>query len=289
MAMRRDRVAEDVYTFTSALYAQVNAGLILTSEGTIVIDTLPFPEETRELMAFVNERGCGPVHYVINTHYHSDHTNGTYLFPNAEVISHRSCRETLLKWGAKSLAEARRDTPALADVKLRLPDIVFDHDMYLHLGHRSLYLVHLPGHTNDSIGVFVEGAKILFAGDAVLPVPYIVWGDPEATIRSFGTVRALRPDSVVQGHGQLLLRGELAEEIESSTHYLRCINDRVRQVVEQDAPSSALYNIDIESCGKSRIPLDGLVRLLHEENLFALYQRFNSPDDSEWKRDARVV
>ena len=286
--MRRDRVAEDVYTFASALYAQVNAGVILTSEGTIVIDTLPFPQETREMIAFINKRGTGTVRYVINTHYHSDHTNGTYLFPNAEVIAHRLCRETLLRWGEKSLAEAKRYTPTLAEVKLRLPDIIFDHDMYLHLGGRSLYLIHLPGHTKDNIGVFVGGDKILFAGDAMLPVPHIVWGDSEDTIRSFDTVRDLRPSSVVQGHGQLLLRGELVEEIRSSTHYLRSIEDKVRKLVEANAPPSALQDIDIESCGKSRIPLDGLVRMLHKENLFAIYQRLRGESEQAEEQNARV-
>lgn len=287
--MRKDRVAQDTYTFTSDLYAQVNAGVILTSEGTVVIDTLPFPSETREMITFINDHGGGAVRYVINTHYHSDHTNGTYLFPNAEVIAHRLCRETIQKRGEKSLAEAKRDTPDLAEVQIRLPDIVFEHDMHVHLGERSLYLVHLPGHTPDSIGVFVQGHKILFAADAVMPVPYIVWGDCESLIRSFETVRALRPNSVVQGHGQLLLRGELAEELETSTSYLHSITDRVRQLVEENAPESALLDIDIESCGKSRIPLDGLVRHLHRDNLIALYSRFKSQDEQTEERKARAA
>ena len=37
--MRRDRIAEDIYTFSSDVYAQVTSGVILTTEGTIVIDT----------------------------------------------------------------------------------------------------------------------------------------------------------------------------------------------------------------------------------------------------------
>ena len=259
--MRRDRVAEDIYTFTSDLYAQVTAGVILTSEGTIVIDTLPFPQETREMLAFIKEHGQGTVRYVINTHYHSDHTNGTYLFPDAEVVAHHLCRDALLKWGEQSLAEAKSETPALAEVEIRVPNIVFAHDMYIHLGKRSLYLVHLPGHTQDSIGVFVQGDKILFAGDAVMPIPYIVWGDIEDTIRSLRAVQKLKPDSVVQGHGQLLLRGELAEEISSSVHYLRCINEKVQQLVQEGASESDLLDIDIESCGKSRLPLD--LSLIH--------------------------
>jgi cyclase len=269
--MRRDRVADGIYTFTSEMYAQATAGVIFTAEGTIVIDTLPFPSETREMMALIKERGQGTVRYVVNTHYHSDHTNGTYLFPDAEVIAHETCRDVLMTKGAASLEEAKRDTPALAEVRIRLPNVVFEQEMYIHLGERALHLVSLPGHTRDSIGLMVEGERILFAGDAVLPVPHIVFGDVQQTLHSLRTVRSLRPESVVQGHGQLLLKGELNEELESSTQYLEAIVEKVRLLVQQGAPMTALRQIDIESCGKSRVPLDGLVQYLHAENLVALY------------------
>jgi glyoxylase-like metal-dependent hydrolase (beta-lactamase superfamily II) len=282
--MRRDRVAEDIYTFSSDIYAQVTAGIVLTSEGTIVIDTLPFPQETQAMLDFITERSKGPVRYVINTHYHSDHTNGNYLFPEAEIIAHRLCRETLVKWGEQSLEAARRDTPGLAEVRVRLPNIVFEHDMYIHLGDRSLFLTPLPGHTLDSIGVLIEGDKILFSGDAMLPVPYIVWGDAGHTAHSLRTIRGLKPESVIQGHGDLLLKGELAEEIESSMRYLECITTKVKELVEADAPESALRTIDIESCGKSRVPLDGLVQHLHRENLAALYSQLKSAEEGKRTR-----
>jgi len=274
--MRRDRVAEDIYTFTSELYAQVTAGIILTSEGTIVIDTLPFPQETQEMLAFIKEHGHGTVRYVINTHYHSDHTNGTYMFPGAEVLAHQACYDMLSKYGEKSLAEAKRETAALMDVKLHLPSIVSESDCYVHLGDRSLFITPLPGHTRDSIAVMIEGDRILFAGDAVLPVPYIVWGDTMHTINSLRAVRALRPESVVQGHGDLLLKGELGDEVESSIQYLETMTERVRELVHNRAPESAVASIDIESCGKSRVPLDGLVQYLHRENAAAVYRRLSA-------------
>jgi len=276
--MRRDRIAEDIYAFSSETYAQVTAGVILTEEGTIVIDTLPFPAETRQMLEFIAGHSKGPVRYVINTHYHSDHTNGNYLFPEAEIVAHRLCRETLLKWGERSLEQARADTPALAEVRIRLPNLVFEDDLYIHLGDRSLLLTPLAGHTPDSVGVLIEGDRILFAGDAVLPVPYIVWGDPDRAAHSLRTVRALKPESVVQGHGDLLLKGELVEEIESSIHYLECITTKVQELARSGAPESALRAVDIESCGKSRVPLDGLVQHLHRENLLKLYSSMTRPE-----------
>ncbi|OQB27821.1 MAG: Beta-lactamase precursor [Chloroflexi bacterium ADurb.Bin180] len=276
--MRRDRIAEDIYTFSSDVYAQVTSGVILTTEGTIVIDTLPFPEETRQVLAFARERGKGPVRYVINTHHHSDHTNGNFLFPEAEVIGHRLCRQKMLTSGVRTLAEAKREQPELNEVELRPPNVVFEHDVYVHLGGRALCLTPLPGHTEDSIGVMIEGDRILFSGDAVLPVPHVVWGDPEEMIRSLKAVRTLKPESVIQGHGDLLLKGELVDEIESSIHYLECVTTRVRELVQKRAPTSALLEIDIESCGKSRVPLDGLVQFLHRDNLLALYHKYQAAE-----------
>jgi cyclase len=287
--MRRDRLAEDIYTFTSDLYAKVTACVILTSEGTIVVDTLAFPQETREMHAFIKQRGTGTVRYVIHTHYHSDHTNGTYLFPEAEVIAHCLGRKILLEQGERSLATAKKETPELAEVEVRFPNVVFEHDTYIHLGDRSLYLTPLPGHSMDSIGVFIEGDKILLAGDAMLPVPHIVWGSSADSIRSLQAIRALRPESVLQGHGQLLLRGELAIEIESSLHYLRRINEKVQRLVERGAPQSALLDIDIESCGKSRVPLDGLVQYLHRENLLALYSHLKGEAEPRDELKKRVL
>ena len=51
--MLRERISEGIYIFTSDLYAQVTAGVIVTSKEAMVVDTLPFPQETRELLAFV--------------------------------------------------------------------------------------------------------------------------------------------------------------------------------------------------------------------------------------------
>jgi len=276
--MRRDRLADDIYTFTSDLYAQVTAGVILTSEGAIVIDTLPFPQETEEMVAFIRRHQASSARYVILTHHHSDHTNGAYLFPEAELIAHPACRVALGKWGERNLAQAKRETPGLTEVQIRLPNLLAERECYVHLGTRSLRIMPLPGHTNNDVGVFVEGDKILFAGDALLPVPHFVWGGPQDLARSLRAIRAMRPESVVQGHGQLLLRGELSDEIDSSLRYIECVQEKVTRLVQRGAPEASLEEIDVEVCGRSRVPLDGLVQYLHQENLRTLYARLRGAE-----------
>ncbi len=282
--MLRERISEEIYVCTSDLYAQVTAGVIVTSEGAVVVDTLPFPQETRELLAFVQEKGLR-VPYVINTHSHADHANGSYLFEEADLVAHQRCREILRKYGERVLEEAKTETPEVADVQLRLPSITFDQEAILHLGDRTMQLIPLPGHTSDSIGVYVEEDKILFAGDAVMPVPYIVEGDRVAMIDSLRLISRLNLENIVQGHGEVILRGEVEESLETSIFYLETIYEKVKRAVEAEAPPESVAEINIEQCGKSRIPLNGLVQQLHEANLLYLYDLMTA----QIKKGARMI
>jgi cyclase len=111
--MQRERVADDIYVFTSDLYAQVTASAIITSAGAVVVDTLVYPEETRQIKRFVESRLGIPVAYVINTHYHADHTTGTCFFEGARVVSHSLCRSLLDKRGRESLEKSKASSEDL--------------------------------------------------------------------------------------------------------------------------------------------------------------------------------
>lgn len=269
--MLRERVTEDVYVFISSLYAEVAATVIITPDGAVVIDSLPFPEETRQVREFALRRCPRGIRYLINTHHHADHVYGSYLFPEAELIAHRQCRDILLKVGEASLVQAQAQTPALAEVELRIPQLVFDVDLLLRLGEKTLHLIHAPGHSPDGIMVHLREDKVLVASDVVTPVPLLVRGDVSEMVRSLKEIKALNLENVIQGHGGVLLRGEIEESVDSSISYLRCVEKRVRAVVDKGQPRSELAKIAIEECGLSRIPLGGLVLRLHEANLEYLY------------------
>lgn len=269
--MLRERVTEDVYVFISDLYVEVAATVVVTPEGAVVIDTLPFPQETRQVREFALRKCPRGIRYVVNTHHHADHIYGSYLFPEAELIAHRRCREILLKAGEESLAQAKAQTPALAPVELRIPQLVFETDLLLRLGEKTLHLLHAPGHTVDGIVVHISEDKVLVASDMVTPVPLIPRGNPEEMTQSLKMIKTLNLENVIQGHGGVLLRGEIDETVDSSIAYLRAIDKKVRGIVEKGLPRSELAKIDIEACGRSRIPLGGLVQRLHQANLEYLY------------------
>jgi cyclase len=255
--MKRDRVSDNVVVFTSMQYAQVTAGAVLTPEGAVLIDTLPFPDETREIIDYLKTEGPrGVVRYVVNTHRHGDHTHGNYLFPQAEIIGHRLCRETLLKWGRESLDQAKEATPQLAEVELRVPDITFEREMSIYLGGATLDMLYLPG-------------------------PNFLWGDREQLIRSMETIRAIELEHIVQGHGDVLLRGEIDETIDQSIGYLDNIYQKVKKRVEAGGSERDLLKITVEKSGGSPIAMDGMARQLHHANLVKLFRTLSEEKAKE--------
>jgi len=279
--MARERVSEDIYVFTSELYAQVTAGVIVTEEGTVVVDTLPFPSETAEIVDFVEDHTPNQAQFVINTHSHADHIFGDFLFPNANIIAHRLCRRAITKYAEKGLSAAQEQNPELSSVVIRFPNIVFESELTLRLGSKTIQLVYMPGHTADSIAVLVKEDRVLFAGDIMMPVPYIVWGDVDQMIQSLQIIRDMNLENIVQGHGEVLLRGEINETIDSSMDYLKNITRCVRDALREDTPLQELLALDIEQFGKSRIPLNGLVQQLHQGNLRRLYERMSASDTTK--------
>ncbi len=268
--MQRERVADDIYVFTSDLYAQVTAGVIMTSEGAVVIDTLAYPEETLLIKRFIESRLGTTVRYVINTHFHADHSTGTCFFKGARVISHALCRELLNTRGRSSL-EKSKAANEMRDVELVLPDIVFSGGAFtLHIGNKTFQFWSTPGHSIDSIVCLVKEDRVLFAADTLMPIPYFVDGNFDDFVASLNGLRNGNFENVIQGHGEIILRGEVEEKIQTDIDYLLKLRTAVDIALANPFPDAALEAIDIESCGKSRILLNGAISQLHRQNVLTL-------------------
>src|SRR5512134_3937524 len=169
--LQRERIADNVYSFQSDIYAQVTAGTVIGPNWAVVIDTLAIPEETLAIREFVERELGVPVRYVIDTHSHADHAWGNCFFPGATVIGHPLCRQLLDTKGRGALEETSRANPSLRNVKIILPHITFTQgELNLRVGKKTLNLFPLPGHSPDNLGVLVEEDRVLFAGDAAMPM-----------------------------------------------------------------------------------------------------------------------
>lgn len=292
--VQRERVSDNVYSFQSDVYAQVTAGAVIGPSWAVVIDTLATPEESLHIRDFIEHELDVPVRYVINTHYHADHTWGNCFFPGATIISHTLCRDWLQEKGEASLQEVKRQNSAFRSVKIVLPHITFeDNSINLRVGKKTLTLVLLPGHSLDNVAVLVEEDRVLFAGDTFMPMPYIVDGDIDSTIASLKKIGKMGLENVIPGHGDIVLRGEIEATVKENLSYLSNIRKIVRKASRRKYPLDILEDADVESCGKSRVLIGGLARELHRRNLRALYRQLYGepliPMDDEYDEGGEAV
>lgn len=269
--MHRERVSENVFWFQSEVYAQVTAGVIVGPQWAVVIDTLALPEETLAMREFIERELGVQARYVVNTHYHADHCWGNCFFPGATVIGHAKCREYLIEDGVSSLENAQKQNQGLRQVKIVPPHITFETgEITLRVGKKNLIISASPGHSDDGISVLVEEDRVLFAGDTFMSLPYIVDGDADDMLASIKKIGKMGLENIIQGHGDIILRGEIEAAVRENVNYLNNIKKVVKTGGKRKNAEEYLEEIAIEDCGKSRVYLGGLAETLHRRNLRAL-------------------
>lgn len=280
--MHRERVSENVYWFQSEVYAQVTAGAVIGPQWAVVIDTLALPEETLAMREFIEHEIGMPVRYVINTHHHADHAWGNCFFPGATVIAHSRCRQLLEERGIPSLESAKKQNAALRQVKIVLPHMTFDQGEFnLRVGKKNLTLFLAGGHSQDGLAVLVEEDRVLFAGDAFMPLPYLVDGNLDDLTASIKRIARMGLENIVQGHGDIILRGEIDAAVKENLNYLSAIRKTARLALRRKSPAEFLDSVSIEECGKSRVHLGGLAEILHRHNLRALYLQMRNAKEED--------
>ena len=285
--VHRERVADNVYTFQSDVYAQVNAGAVIGQEWAVVIDTLAFPDETLEIREFIEDELERKVRYVIDTHYHADHSWGNCYFPGALVLGHELCRTFLQEHGVPSLKEAWEEDTVFRKTQIVLPHLTLDSgELELIVDDKIMRFIELPGHSKDGIGVYINEDEVLFSGDVWMPVPHILDGDPDTMRESLQNIGELTLENVVQGHGDVILRGEIDSGIEDRIAYLDKIENIVEEAGEHEFAGDFLKENDIESCGKSRILLGGMAEEVHQQNLNHLYREAYGEEPKEFDESA---
>jgi cyclase len=82
-------------------------------------------------------------------------------------------------------------------------------------------------------------------------------------------------ENIVQGHGDVILRGEIDAAVKENLNYLTVLKKSVKAIAKRKNALELLDTITIEDCGKSRVYLGGLAQGLHERNLRALLRQMS--------------
>jgi cyclase len=144
-----------------------NAGFVIGDDGVLVVDAFFNVEAAKALVAEIRRLTPKPIRYIVNTHYHADHTGGDQALRDvgAIIIAHRNVRGWVRTNNVNLFGD--RITP---DLKARiealpLPDLTTDKDLSIWLGSRKVVVRTVLGHTGGDLTVLVPDAKVLFTGD----------------------------------------------------------------------------------------------------------------------------
>lgn len=272
------RISENVIQCQSDA-ALVNGVIIDRGDHLVVVDTMLRPQDSRQMKEIATGMEK-PVRFVVNTHWHSDHCYGNRFLAgeHTTVIAQEQYLDTITSERYVISPDRRK---IVEKKHLLHPGVTFT-DALILPGTPELRLMHAPGHTIDSIVVFIEAEKVLIAGDNVLhtkgdkvAVPYFFWGDSDLMQFTLERLLMLDVDTVIPGHGDPVPNGKIAEEVTYLKNLKHLFNQWVGQSPQPD-PASAVGQlvtaIPATACLDAYQPEDFWVPRMHELNLEKLFR-----------------
>lgn len=187
-----------------------NAGFVVTREGVVVIDSLGTPSLATAMLKEIRKVTRAPIKYAIVSHYHADHYYGLQVFKDAgaEIWAHEAAHGVLGSDAADLRFQQRKDVlkPWIADGLQRFyePDRWLSGDVDFKLGGVQFRVRHVgPAHSPEDLAVFVEGDRVLYAGDIVFKgrVPFVGDADSKAWLAALDKLIEFSPRTLVPGHG----------------------------------------------------------------------------------------
>ncbi len=191
-----------------------NVVMVPDERGVLLIDD-ERPMDIEEMLAAAGSISPDPIRYVINTHWHLDHSGGNARLARegAVIIAHRGVRARLAT--DQFMAAYGRTVPASPDIAL--PVVVFDDTLDLNFGDEVVKLRHTPSaHTDGDSLVYLETANVLHMGDVFFNglFPFIdrsSGGSIQGLIASVEIALSIADShtQVVPAHGDVATKAEL--------------------------------------------------------------------------------
>ena len=190
-----------------------NIGVSAGSDGLLIIDD-QFAPLAQKIRAALDKLSEGKLEFVLNTHWHGDHTGGNEAFgKEATIIAHTNVRTRL---ATKQTLFNREIGPS---PKEALPVITFDDSLSLHFNGEEIKALHFPrGHTDGDSVIFFTKSNVVHMGDLFFAgmFPFVDLdhgGDVEGLARNVKSIIELIPPDakIIPGHGPLSVLKDLQE------------------------------------------------------------------------------
>ena len=184
-----------------------NIGVSVGTDGILIVDD-QFAPLADKIKKALKDLGDGKLKFVLNTHWHGDHTGGNVAFgPDAPIIAHDNVRRRL---STEQKSEFfKRTTPASPNEAL--PVITFDKSLSVHFNGEEIKMIHFPhGHTDGDSVIFFTNSNVVHLGDDffVSRFPFVdleSGGDVEGLIKNIAEIIPKLPADVkiIPGHGAI--------------------------------------------------------------------------------------
>ena len=184
-----------------------NIGVSVGADGILIVDD-QFAPLADKIKAALKTLGEGKLKFVLNTHWHGDHTGGNVQFgPDAPIIAHDNVRRRL---ATEQKSEFFKHTTP-ASPKEALPVITFDKSLSVHFNGEEIKVIHFPqGHTDGDSVIFFTNSNVVHMGD-----DFFVARFPFVDLESGGSVQGLTKNiaeiipklaadvKIIPGHGPI--------------------------------------------------------------------------------------
>lgn len=213
VVIETQEVADGIYMLTGS---GGNMGLSVGEDGAFLIDD-QFAPLTEQILAAVAEVSSAPVHFVLNTHWHGDHTGGNENLgeAGAMIVAHDNVRERLATtWTRMSNDEEQTVSP---QPNAAIPVITFSESATFYWNGHELEAVHAPhAHTDGDAIIHFKDANVVHMGDTFFNgrYPFIdtsSGGSIDGAIHAMSMVLDWTTDDtrIIPGHGALATRDDL--------------------------------------------------------------------------------
>lgn len=229
--VRSTRVSDSIYMLEGS---GGNIAVCIGEDGTFIVDD-QFAPLTDRITAAIAQLTDRPVGFVINTHWHYDHTDGNENFGEAGalIVSHENSRRRMET--DQFLELFGRPQPAYSAAGL--PKITFSRSMSFHLNDEVIDVFHRgAAHTDGDAVIYFRTSNIVHSGDVFVRYgfPYIDQpngGSIQGMIRTVEYLASITDTETkfIPGHGQLSTRDDLL----AYGAMLRTIRDRVQAQINQ--------------------------------------------------------
>ncbi|HEX2568598.1 MAG TPA: MBL fold metallo-hydrolase [Polyangia bacterium] len=247
-----------------------NIGVSVGPDGIVIVDDEFAPLAPKIKAALRSVGQDKPLKFVLNTHYHGDHTGGNVVFgESAPIIAHENVRNRL---ASASKARNGRERPPAP--KTALPVITFHDTVSVHINGEEIRAIHFPaGHTDGDSMIYFVGSNVVHTGD-----DFVTYGYPFIDLAAGGSVKGLVANwdkafallpadvKVIPGHGPISTLADVRRFIGMLKDAIAAVSSGMKQGknLEQLKKDKVLAALE-PAWGKGFLKADEFIEIIYKD------------------------